>query len=136
MNEAATVNFTTSGLLSLAGVPITGLDPAINTGTPTAYLVNSVPFLADGSNNPVGHTLGLWTVSNTASVTRENGTPGITSKVLASEPYAFPVNAPSTGDGSVTTVMGNPITSEASAEPGRQPDRRAGQRRPGTLRDP
>ena len=117
VNEAATVNFTTSGLLSLAGVPITGLDPAINTGTPTAYLVNSVPFLADGSNNPVGHTLGLWTVSNTASVTRENGTPGITSKVLASEPYAFPVPAPSTGNGSVTTVLGAPITQEATLNP-------------------
>ncbi len=101
----------------LAGDPIVGLDPAINTGTPTAYLVNSVPFLADGSNNPVGNTLGLWTLGNTASVTNGTGTPTLTSKVLPSEPYAFPVPAPSTGDGSVTMFNGFPITSEAALNP-------------------
>jgi hypothetical protein len=31
--------------------------PAIGTGTGTAYFVNSVPFLANGNNNPVGNTL-------------------------------------------------------------------------------
>lgn len=117
VNEAATVNFAVSAPLSLAGDPIVGLDPAINTGTPTAYLVNSVPFLADGSNNPVGNTLGLWTVGNTASVTRGTGTPTLTSKVLPSEPYAFPVPAPSTGDGSVTMFNGFPITSENALNP-------------------
>jgi hypothetical protein len=117
VNEAATVNFSVSAPLSLAGDPIVGLDPAINTGTPTAYLVNSVPFLADGSNNPVGNTLGLWTVGNTASVTSGTGTPTLTSKVLRSEPYAFPVPAPSTGDGSVTMFNGFPITSEAALNP-------------------
>ena len=106
-----------SGALSLAGDPIVGLDPAINTGTPTAYLVNSVPFLADGSNNPVGNTLGLWTLGNTASVTSGTGTPTLTSKVLPSEPYAFPVPAPSTGDGSVTMFSGFPITSETALNP-------------------
>ena len=110
------------GLLSLAGNPIVGLDPAINTGTPTAYLVNSVPFLPDGSNNPVGNTLGLWTLGDTASVTTENGTPTLTSKVLRSEPYAFPVPAPSTGSGAVVntiTIPPNsfPITSEAALNP-------------------
>jgi hypothetical protein len=103
--------------LSLAGDPIVGLDPAINTGTPTAYLVNSVPFLADGSNNPVGKTLGLWTLGNTASVTNGTGTPTLTSKVLPSEPYAFPIPAPSTGDGSVTMFNGFPITSETALNP-------------------
>jgi hypothetical protein len=117
VNEAATVNFSVSAPLSLAGDPIVGLDPAINTGTPTAYLVNSVPFLADGSNNPVGNTLGLWTVGNTASVTSGTGTPTLASKVLPSEPYAFPVPAPSTGNGSVTMFNGFPITSEAALNP-------------------
>ena len=117
VNEAATVNFSVSGALSLAGDPIVGLDPAIDTGTPTAYLVNSVPFLADGSNNPVGNTLGLWTLGNTASVTSGTGTPTLTSKVLPSEPYAFPVPAPSTGDGSVTMFQGFPITSETALNP-------------------
>ena len=117
VHEAATVNFATSSLLSLAGNPIVGLDPAINTGTPTAYLVNSVPFLPDGSNNPVGNTLGLFTVFNTAAVTTGFGSPFLTSKVMASEPYAFPVNAPSTGDGSVTSFKGVPITSETALNP-------------------
>jgi hypothetical protein len=117
VHEAATVNFATSSVLSLAGDPIVGLDPAINTGTPTAYLVNSVPFLADGNNNPVGNTLGLWTVFNTAAVTTGRGSPALTSKVMASEPYAFPVPAPSTGDGSVTMFNGFPITSETALNP-------------------
>ncbi len=122
VNEATTVNFAISGLLSLAGNPIVGLDPAINTGTSTAYLVNSVPFLPDGMNNPVGNTLGLWTLGNTASVTSENGTPTLTSKVLRSEPYAFPVPAPSTGSGAVVNTITSgsnsfPITSEAALNP-------------------
>jgi len=117
VNEAATVNFATSSVLSLAGNPIVGLDPAINTGTPTGYLVNSVPFLPDGSNNPVGDTLGLWTLFDTSSVTTGFGTPALTSSVLASEPYAFPVPAPSTGNGAVTTFNGAPITSETALNP-------------------
>jgi hypothetical protein len=117
VNEAATVNFATSSLLSLAGDPIVGLDPAINTGTPTGYLLNSVPFLPDGSNNPVGNTLGLWTLFDTSSVTTGFGTPALISKVLASEPYAFPVPAPSTGNGTATSFNGFPITSEAALNP-------------------
>ena len=124
VNEAATVNIATSSKLSLAGNPIVGLDPAINTGTPTAYLVNSVPFLPDGSNNPVGNTLGLFTVFNTAAVTTGFGSPFLTSKVMASEPYAFPVPAPSTGSGAVVNTinvgppLGSlPITSEAALNP-------------------
>jgi len=116
-NEASTVNFSVSAPLSLAGDPVVGLDPAINTGTATAYLVNSVPFLADGSNNPVGSTLGLWSVGNTASVTSGTGTPTLTSSVLPSEPYAFPVPAPSTGDGSVTDFNDLSITSESTLNP-------------------
>ena len=69
VHEDATVNDAVLGPVSLAGNPVTGLDPAIDTGSGTEYLVNSVPFLADGSNNPVGNTLGLWTLRNTASVT-------------------------------------------------------------------
>ncbi|MGH3208827.1 MAG: hypothetical protein ACRDNO_13805 [Trebonia sp.] len=117
VNEAATVNWAESTPVSLAGDPVVGLDPAINTGTPTAYLVNSVPFNADGSNDALGTTLGLWTVTNTASVTTGNGAPFLASKVLRSEPYAFPVPAPSTGNGSTTTFSGQTITSETALNP-------------------
>lgn len=117
VHEAATVNWAQSTPVSLAGDPVVGLDPAINTGTATAYLVNSVPFNADGSNDALGTTLGLWTLTNTASVTTGNGAPFLASKVLPSEPYAFPVPAPSTGNGSTTTFSGQTITSETALNP-------------------
>jgi hypothetical protein len=117
VHEAATVNWAQSTPVSLAGDPVVGLDPAINTGTSTAYLVNSVPFNADGSNDALGTTLGLWTLTNTASVTNGNGAPFLASKVLRSEPYAFPVPAPSTGNGSTTTFSGQTITSEKALNP-------------------
>jgi hypothetical protein len=115
--EKPRVNWAESAPVSLAGNPVVGLDPAINTGTPTGYLVNSVPFKADGSNNPVGTTLGLWTLADTASVTTGKGIPVLASKVLRSEPYAFPIMAPSTGNGSTTSFDGQTITSEKALNP-------------------
>ena len=115
--QDTTVNDAVAGPVSLAGNPVVGMDPAIGTGSGTAYFVNSVPFLPDGSNNPVGDTLGLWTLTNTAAVTAGSGTVTLASTVLPSEPYAFPVPATSTGNGSVTTVDGFPITSEAALNP-------------------
>ena len=112
--EDATVNDSVVGPVSLAGNPVVGMDPAIGTGTGRAYFVNSVPFLANGDNNPVGNTLGLWTLTNSAAVTTGHGTVTLTGTVLPSEPYAFPVPATSTGDGSVTDVNGTPVTSEAT----------------------
>ena len=97
------------------------MDPAIGTGSGTAYFVNSIPFLPDGSNNPVGDTLGLWTLTNSAAVTTGSGAVTLTSAVLPSEPYAFPVPATSTGNGSVTTVTVDgipiPVTSETALNP-------------------
>jgi hypothetical protein len=116
--EAATVTDAVIGPVSLAGNPVVGLDPAINTGTRTGYLVNSVPYLKDGRNNPLGHTLGLWTLANSASVTTGKGTPVLTGRVLRSEPYAFPVPAPSTGDGSTKVYQNLVITSETVLNPG------------------
>jgi hypothetical protein len=115
--EDATVNDSVVGPVSLAGNPVVGMDPAIGTGTGRAYFVNSVPFLANGDNNPVGNTLGLWTLTNSAAVTTGHGTVTLTGTVLPSEPYAFPVPATSTGDGSVTNVNGTPVTSEATLNP-------------------
>ena len=115
--EDATVDDSVVGPVSLAGSPVVGMDPAIGTGTGRAYFVNSVPFLANGDNNPVGNTLGLWTLTNSAAVTTGSGTVTLTGTVLPSEPYAFPVPATSTGDGSVTNVNGTPVTSEATLNP-------------------
>jgi hypothetical protein len=117
VREDATVNDSVLGPVSLQGNPVVGLDPAIGTGSGTGYFVNSVPFLANGDNNPVGDTLGVWTLRNSASVTTGHGTPVLTGRAIASQPYAFPVPATSTGDGSTTTVNGTVITSEAALNP-------------------
>lgn len=117
VNEAATVNDAVLGPVSLARDPVVGMDPAINTGSGTEYLVNSVPFLANGHNDKVGNTLGLWTLQNTQSVTTGVGTPTLTSKVLPSEPYGFPVSATSTGNGSTFSNPPFTITSETALNP-------------------
>jgi hypothetical protein len=117
VHEAATVNDSVLGPVALQGNPVVGLDPAINAGGGTSYFVNSVPFLANGDNNPVGKTLGVWTLRNDASVTSGHGSPVLTGTAVRSQPYAFPVPATSTGDGSTTTVGGSVITSEAALNP-------------------
>ncbi len=118
VSEAATVNDAAVGPLSLAGAPVTGLDPAIDTGSGREYLVDSVPFLADGfTPDPVGDTLGVWTLRHTSSVTTGVGTPEITGTVVPSEQYAFPVPATSTGDGSTFADPPFTITSEPALNP-------------------
>jgi hypothetical protein len=116
VNESATVNDAVIGPVSLAGDPVVGLDPAISTGSSTGYFVNSVPFLADGSNNPVGHTLGVWSLHNSRAVTTGHGTVTLVGNSIPSEPYAFPVPAPSTGNGSTHTYDGSVITSESTLQ--------------------
>ena len=118
VSEAATVNDAALGPLSLAHAPVLGLDPAIDTGSGEDYLVDSVSFLADGfTPNPVGDTLGVWTLRNTGSVTTGVGTPKITGTVVPSEQYAFPVPAASTGDGSTFADPPWTITSEPQLQP-------------------
>src|SRR5580704_6002914 len=102
--EDQTVTDALLGPVSLGGIPVTGLDPAINTGTGTGYFVNSFPFLADGNNNPVGNTLGLWNITNTADVVSDPAAITLTGNVINSESYAFPVPATSTGTGAVAAV--------------------------------
>jgi len=113
VHEDTTVSDSVLGPVSLSGIPVTGLDPAINTGTHTGYLVNSFPFDAAGNNNAVASTIGVWSLKNDASVTTGHGTPVLTGTAIPSQSYAFPVPAASTGDGSVT----NGITSEAFLNP-------------------
>ncbi|HEY7143552.1 MAG TPA: hypothetical protein VH637_04835 [Streptosporangiaceae bacterium] len=118
VREAATVNDAALGPLSLAGAPVLGLDPAIDTGSGRDYLVDSVSFLADGfTPNPVGDTLGVWTLRNTRSVTTGAGAPVMTGTVAPSQDYAFPVPATSTGDGSSFSDPPFTITSEPALQP-------------------
>ncbi len=117
VSEAATVADSVLGPVSLSGIPVTGLDPAIGTGSGTGYLVNSFAFLANGNNNPVGNSVGSWTLTDTAAVTSGHGTPTLTGTAAPSEPYAFPVPATSTGDGSTHVEGGMIITSETALNP-------------------
>ena len=117
VHEAATVHDSVAGPVSLSGIPVTGLDPAIGTGASNGYLVNSFPFDANGNNNAVADRVGVWTLRGTASVTTGPGTLVLTGHATPSEPYVFPVPARSTGDGSTTTVSGSVITSEEYLNP-------------------
>jgi len=113
VHEDTTVSDSVLGPVSLSGISVTGLDPAINTGSHTGYLVNSFPFDAAGNNNAVADTVGIWTLKNDASVTTGHGSTVLFGTAIPSQSYAFPVPAASTGDGSVT----NQITSEAFLNP-------------------
>lgn len=103
--EASSIAEDVFGPLSLGGIPILTLEPAIGT-TPsnTEYLLNSFPF-ADGliTPNAVSKQLGFWTVSDGGDLSK--GHPEkvtLSGHIITSELYAFPVNAVSTGDGQVT----------------------------------
>jgi hypothetical protein len=117
VSEATVVDAAELGPVSLDGNPVTGLDPAINTGSGTGYFVNSVPFLANGDNNPVGTTLGVWTLSNSADVVSDPAAITLAGTSIDSESYAFPVPATSTGNGSTTSLDGLTITSETALNP-------------------
>ncbi|MBO0820608.1 MAG: hypothetical protein J2P26_07125 [Nocardiopsaceae bacterium] len=117
--ETATVNYDVLGPVSIAGNPVTGLDPAVGTGTGTEYFVDSTSFLgAADVPAPSARTLDLSTLTGTASVTTGQGTPRLVSKTLPSEEYVYPVPAASTGDGSTTTRPdGTVVTSEPAIQP-------------------
>ncbi len=105
------------GPLSLAGIPILTLQPAVSTTpTNTEYLLNSFPS-ADAliTPNPISQQLGFWSVTHDTGVS--NGHPGnvtLTGTIIHSETYGFPVLAVSTGTGLTDK---NGITSEAALNP-------------------
>jgi hypothetical protein len=113
VNQVANPGVDQFGPVSLGGIPVTALDPAIGTGTGNEYFVNSFPFDAFGNINAVSSSLGLWKLADEAAVTTGQGTAELTGKLIGSETYAFPVPAESTGDGSVT----GDVTSEAFLNP-------------------
>lgn len=112
--EDATLNEVFFAPVSLAGIPIRTLEPAIST-TPTEieYLMNSFPFTAT-ARNLTSNQLGFWKVEHGEELI-EGKTQDITlsGHIIQSQTYAFPVGAVSTGTG-VTT---NGITSEALLNP-------------------
>ena len=97
--------------------------------------MNSVPFNADGSNNALGTTLGLWTLTNTASVTTGNGGPFLASKVLRERAVRVPCSGPVHRERVDDHVQRRDDHLGDGAEPGRQPAVRAGQRDAGPRRE-
>lgn len=109
-NEVATLNEVFFPPVTLAGIPIRTLEPAISTTpTQTEFLLNSFPFTATARILSTNQ-LGFWSVQNGADLLAGNAqNMTLSGTVIQSETYAFPVGAVSTGTG-VTT---NGITSEA-----------------------
>jgi hypothetical protein len=101
--QAKAVNFTAFTDLAIGGIVVTSLQPAISTSaTNTEFLVNSFPFLdpAQTQPNPMAKTLGFWKVTGDSNVTTGNfNAVIISSKIVSSESYSFPVLAVSTGSG-------------------------------------
>src|SRR5579859_2004333 len=99
VNEAAFVN------LSLLGIGVTGLQPAITTGSSAQeFLLNSFEYQDAAQTQPLStsHTLGLWAVADPQNVTA--GTlPELSAVTVTSETYAFPVDAKTTNGLSLAT---------------------------------
>ncbi|MEO7020457.1 MAG: hypothetical protein ABI234_09940 [Ktedonobacteraceae bacterium] len=114
ITEAATLNEVSFPPVSLAGIPIRTLEPAIST-TPTQieYLMNSFPFTATARILSTTQ-LGFWKVEHGEDLI-EGKAQNITlsGRVIQSETYGFPVGAVSTGTG----VNTGGITSEAILNP-------------------
>jgi len=122
----ASVNMATFGPLALNGDPVLALQPAIGDFGSTEYLVNSWAYDASGHSITTADTLGLWQVTGDQNITSGSGTVTLTGQSIASETYAFPVPAASTGDGSLfcspggnppPCASGNPITREQFLNP-------------------
>ncbi|MGH2509259.1 MAG: hypothetical protein ACRDHZ_17905 [Ktedonobacteraceae bacterium] len=108
--EITTLNEVFFPPVTLAGIPIRTLEPAISTTpTQTEFLMNSFPFTATARILSTNQ-LGFWTVQHGEDLI-EGRAQNITlsGRVIQSETYGFPVGAVSTGTGAVT----NGITSEA-----------------------
>jgi hypothetical protein len=115
---SSTVNSVSwSGLVDGAGIPVDGLRPAVGDGTNTEYLLNAIAYDASG-NSTNASNLDMWTVSGGQNITSGSGTVSLSEQSVPTEPYAYPVNATSTGDGSISIHNGQPeITSETFLDP-------------------
>lgn len=106
-----------SNLYDQSGIPAFTLRPAIGDGTGTGYLLSSIAYGADG-NSTNASSLDFWQVTGGQNITTGSGTVSLAEQGVPTEPYAFPVNAASTGDGSCSFYHGHcEITSETYLDP-------------------
>lgn len=86
---ASSVNYVQFGNLSIGGSITYHLQPAISyTNAPAEFLMDSLD-----PNGTFDNRIGVWAITNRQSVTTGNGMPYLSSTLLTSEPYGFPVNA-------------------------------------------
>jgi hypothetical protein len=96
---SSTVNYTSwAGLVDQAGIPVDGLRPAIGDGTSTEYLLNAIAYDATG-NSTNASNLDLWRVTGGQNITSGSGAVTLSVQNVPTEPYAYPVDATSTGNG-------------------------------------
>lgn len=91
--------------LTLNGIGVVGLQPAITIGKASEeFFLNSFPYLDEAQlqPNPSSTMLGLWALANPASIA-SGQTPTLSSTIITSETYAFPVPALSTNGSSLAT---------------------------------
>ena len=102
---ASSVNSATFLNLSLGGIGITALQPAItNSNSNIEYLLNSFPYADEAQlmPNTISKLLGLWALSNTAAVTT-GGVPTLSATLITSQIYGAPVPALTTNGLSLAT---------------------------------
>jgi hypothetical protein len=102
---ATTVNFAEFDNLSLGGIGITALQPAITNGDSNVeYLLNSFPYADEAQliPNTIMNLLGLWALTDTGDVTR-GGVPKLSATIITSQIYGAPVPALTTNGLSLAT---------------------------------
>lgn len=99
VKEVTTVNFAEFDNLTLGGIGVVTLQPAItNSDSNIEYLLNSFPYADEAQliPNTVEKLLGLWALSDTGDVTT-GGVPILSATLINSETYGAPTPALSTG---------------------------------------
>ncbi len=90
LEAGVTASFAYFNQLTIGGAPAYHVQPAITYGSPSAeYFMNSLD-----PNNTFDNRLGVWALTNGASITTGVGTPSLTSTIISSEAYAMPLNVP------------------------------------------
>jgi hypothetical protein len=91
--QAHTVHF---DKLNIGGTTAASVQPALSRGTPAAeYFMNSLD-----PNATFDNRLGVWAMTNRAAVAT-GGKPTLSSTVITSEPYGFPIGAEQKGSTSL-----------------------------------
>ncbi len=89
LESSATANYVRFGSLSIAGTIAYHVQPAVTHGNANAeYFMNSLD-----PNSTFDNRIGVWAITNRQAVTTGVGTPNLSSTVISSEAYGFPVNA-------------------------------------------